>query len=184
MNCLRSIKERAFMYYSRWHTDTLCCLSRGSVMQVSELLATLIPMIIPNDLPDWCMRGSLPSRYRGNPAVSLRTWDISHSSLQCMGHCSLQIAHCVMPGPLPTLKAVIKLFPPLQEAMLCVSHALLVVNIQRNQKVMTLTATFILWQANGGIACHIFSSSDWEINESTACVLRAFNVTLSAAQCH
>lgn len=79
-----------------------------------------------------------PECCRGNSVMFHGMWDIPHRSLQCMGHCSLQIAHCVMPGPLPCLKAVIKLFPPLQEAVLCVTLALLVANIWRNQKSLDI----------------------------------------------
>lgn len=50
-----------------------------------------------------------------NHAVSLRTGGISHSSLQSMGHWSLQIALRMTPGPLLCLNTVIKLFPPQQE---------------------------------------------------------------------
>lgn len=39
----------------------------------------------------------------------------SYSSLQSMGHWSLQIALCMTPGLLLSLNAVIKLFPPQQE---------------------------------------------------------------------
>lgn len=50
-----------------------------------------------------------------NHAVSLRTGGVSHSSMQSMGHWSLQIALRMTPVPLLSLNAVIKLFPPQQE---------------------------------------------------------------------
>lgn len=57
----------------------------------------------------------LMPRCRSNHAVSFRTGGVSHSSLQSMGHWSLQIALRMTPGPLLGLNAVIKLFPPQQE---------------------------------------------------------------------
>lgn len=57
-------------------------------------------------------------RCRSNHAMSLWTGGVSHSSLQSMGHWSLQIALRMTPGSLLCLNAVIKLFPPQQEVKL------------------------------------------------------------------
>lgn len=141
MKCKHSNNKRAFMYYSMWHMESL------SVPLESECYSEW-----ESFFPPWSLWSSpaislidayenfFQVRCRGNSAMSCGIWDIPHSSLQCMGHCSLQIAHCVMPGPLHCLKAVIKLFPPPQEAVLCVSLGLLVANIRRHRKVLTLTA--------------------------------------------
>lgn len=181
MKCQHSNNKRAFMYYSMWHTESLSMPLESECYWEWE-----------SSFPPWSLWSSpaislidayedlFPERCRGNSAMSRGMWDIPHSSLQCMGHCSLQIAHCVMPGPLPCLKAVIKLFPPLQEAVLCVSLALMVANIWRNQKK---SWHWQPWQPNGDIVCHVFLC-DCRINENSACIVRAFNVTLSAAQCH
>lgn len=61
-----------------------------------------------------------------------------------MGHWSLQIALRMMPGPLLGLNAVIKLFPPQQEFKLASGFTPLVVNMRRNQEVVTLTGIFFL----------------------------------------